>query len=124
MKRHKVEEKTNYLSIVYKRILKTDPQKRTKIERKNLETLFEFLPCFQYYSPVNGIIDKFNCFIEVIYLQLMRRKLTNITHFQFFERGRVLLKEGHYPSAMYFILSGEVVISKWIYSQVILNSYY
>lgn len=52
----------------------------------------------------------------------MRSKLTNITHFQFFERGRVLLKEGHHPSAMYFILSGEVVISKWMYDQVVLNS--
>ncbi|CAO1431204.1 unnamed protein product [Diamesa serratosioi] len=99
LKRHKVQEKANLMSIIYKRILKTDPQKRTQNELKNLETLFGNLPCFKYYSP------------------LIRSKLTSITHFQFFERGRVLVKEGHLPSGMYFILSGEVVISKWMYNQ-------
>lgn len=48
-------------------------------------------------------------------LQMLRKKLINAVEFQYFEKGRLLLMEGHTSLSMFFLISGEVLISKLVF---------
>lgn len=90
--------------------------KRTKDEIIHLELLFDKLPCFQSFSPVRSIAKLFvsGSNLKNIF-QIIRQQLVNIVDFQFFEKGRWLLKEGDKSYSMFFLLTGEVVVSKRLY---------
>jgi CRP-like cAMP-binding protein len=42
----------------------------------------------------------------------LREKLISAVEFQYFEKNRLLLLQGHAALSMYFIVNGEVLISK------------
>jgi CRP-like cAMP-binding protein len=44
--------------------------------------------------------------------QILREKLIGVVEFQYFEKGRVIIQEGHPAMAFYFIVNGEVQILK------------
>lgn len=41
---------------------------------------------------------------------MVRRELVRVMHFETFEDGRVMLREGHQGFSMYFIVAGSVVV--------------
>jgi Cyclic nucleotide-binding domain len=89
-------EKRGVLTIHEKAMLRKAPQSRTREEIAHLSKMFDVLPCFKPFSPI------------------VREKLINVVEFQYFEKDRLLLKEGHLAHSCYFILTGEVVISKLV----------
>lgn len=49
----------------------------------------------------------------------MQFKLVSVTYFFYFGPGRVLVKQDHEAHSMYFLLSGEVVITRRVFDQII-----
>lgn len=47
--------------------------------------------------------------------QVLRKKLINAVEFQYFEKNRLILKEGHTSLSMFFVITGEVLISKLMF---------
>ncbi|XP_037911720.1 uncharacterized protein LOC119651940 isoform X2 [Hermetia illucens] len=82
------------LSITEKSILKKEPENRTPAERRRLVIAISSLKCFARYPP------------------RVRSRLARVCFYLFFEAGKVIVKEGHPPGAMYFILDGEIAVTK------------
>lgn len=53
--------------------------------------------------------------------QNIREHLVDICHFMYCAPQRVILREGHHASALYFVLDGEINVSKRAYSIVWFN---
>lgn len=66
---------------------------------------------------VNNIPARIIFFVELI-SQNMKNHLVEICHFMYCAPQRVILREGHRSSALYFILDGEINVSKRKYSIV------
>lgn len=77
-----------------KSILKKEPENRTPAERRRLVIAISSLKCFARYPP------------------RVRSRLARVCFYLFFEAGKVIVKEGHPPGAMYFILDGEIAVTK------------
>lgn len=72
-------------------------EKRSSAEVLHLEQLFDKLPCFQSFSPI------------------IRKQIIKCVDFQYFEKSRWLLKEGDKSYSMFFVLTGEIVVSKRVF---------
>lgn len=48
---------------------------------------------------------------------MIRKKLIDVVEFQYFEKDRLILMEGHMSLSMHFILTGEVLVSKLTYDK-------
>lgn len=101
------------LSLLDKKNLKILPTKRTAEQLEKIQKLFDILPCMQYFSPVSyaTVIFK-NHKIKPFFSQVVRKKLASVLEFQFVPKGRRIYIESHFSMSMYFILSGEILISK------------
>ncbi|XP_050093326.1 uncharacterized protein LOC126576198 [Anopheles aquasalis] len=89
------------LTIIDKRILNSPGEKRSAMERRSLRSVFRKLDCMQEFT------------------EWQLDELARCATFQYFEPGRVILREGHQPSGVYFIANGEVSVSRrqWDYHQ-------
>lgn len=47
-----------------------------------------------------------------VHFQIVRSELTKVVEFQYYEKDRLLLKEDHQSLSMYFVVTGEVLVSK------------
>ncbi|KAK5644898.1 hypothetical protein RI129_006198 [Pyrocoelia pectoralis] len=92
---------SNTLSINDKSILCTPVDKRTDMDKAHLYRTIGGLKCFRRY-PGN-----------------VKVQLAAVTYFAYFGPGRVIYREGHAPFALYFIISGEVIISHLVYDPVL-----
>ncbi|XP_069697672.1 cAMP-dependent protein kinase type I-beta regulatory subunit-like [Periplaneta americana] len=81
------------LTIKEKSILMKPVWERTEEEKNTLYKVIKGLKCFRRYPD------------EV------KRKLTAVTHFVYYGPGRVVVRQGNYAHAIYFILKGEIAIS-------------
>lgn len=86
--------KRSVLTIHDKTILRTPLSERTKDDTKSLVKLIDELPCFKSFTP------------------FIREKLIEVVEFKYFEKDRMILKEGHKSYSMYFIATGEVRVSQ------------
>uniref|UniRef100_A0AAG5DU68 Cyclic nucleotide-binding domain-containing protein n=1 Tax=Anopheles atroparvus TaxID=41427 RepID=A0AAG5DU68_ANOAO len=82
------------LTIIEKKILNSPPGERTEDARRILRLVFRKIECMQEFT--DGQLDD----------------LAGCATFQYCEPGRVVLREGHQPHAVYFISNGEVVVSR------------
>ncbi|XP_063704422.1 uncharacterized protein LOC134833870 [Culicoides brevitarsis] len=82
------------LSILDKAVLNIPADDRTPEQKRKLVPLLLDLPCFQRFPPV------------------IRAQLASCTYFYFVNARRIILRQHHHASAVYFILNGEVNISK------------
>ncbi|XP_037048079.1 uncharacterized protein LOC119082622 [Bradysia coprophila] len=86
------------LTLREKSIFNKPNQDRTTAEKEQLTAVIHSLKCFETIP------------------ETFRGHLMEICHFLYCNAGRVILREGHHPSALYFILDGEVNVSKKVYS--------
>uniref|UniRef100_A0A182MY57 Cyclic nucleotide-binding domain-containing protein n=1 Tax=Anopheles dirus TaxID=7168 RepID=A0A182MY57_9DIPT len=86
--------RTGTLTIIEKKILNSPPEERTDETRRVLGVVLRKIECLRDFSE-EQINDVAGC-----------------ATFQYVEPGRVILREGHRPDAVYFLASGEVVVSK------------
>ncbi|KAG4079286.1 hypothetical protein HA402_007978 [Bradysia odoriphaga] len=86
------------LTLKEKSIFNKPNEDRTTAEKAQLTAVIHLLKCFE------TIPESF------------RGHLMEICNFLYCNAGRVILREGHHPSALYFILDGEVNVSKKAYS--------
>ena len=71
-----------------------DTQQRTSADLDYLERGIALIKCFNKYTAS------------------VRRELCRVAKFECFQEGRMLLKQGHDPISMYFIISGTVEVVK------------
>ncbi|XP_053669706.1 uncharacterized protein LOC128720086 [Anopheles nili] len=82
------------LTIIEKKILNSPPEERTLSQRRVLTVVLRKIECLQQLSE-DQLVDLAGC-----------------ATFQYFESGRVIIKEGHHPHAVYFLANGEIVVSR------------
>lgn len=51
-------------------------------------------------------------------LQKIRARLAKVARYMFVTAGRTIIREGHTPTALLFILDGEVSVSRMMYNPV------
>uniref|UniRef100_A0A1B0FQQ6 Cyclic nucleotide-binding domain-containing protein n=1 Tax=Glossina morsitans morsitans TaxID=37546 RepID=A0A1B0FQQ6_GLOMM len=92
--------KIGLLTMAEKSLMRIHYSLRTIEERKNLVTLVANLTCFAKITPK------------------ARARLCKVIKFMVIGEGRTLIKEGDPPTLVYFILTGEVEVSKKFYDHV------
>ncbi|KAB0799839.1 hypothetical protein PPYR_07719 [Photinus pyralis] len=91
----------NTLSIRDKAILNKPVQARTELDSAYLYRAIGGLKCFRRY-PTH-----------------VKAQLAAVTYFAYYQPGRVIFREGHMAQALYFIVSGEVIMSQLVYDPVL-----
>uniref|UniRef100_A0A182KBM0 Cyclic nucleotide-binding domain-containing protein n=1 Tax=Anopheles christyi TaxID=43041 RepID=A0A182KBM0_9DIPT len=91
------------LTIIEKKILNSPPEARTKEHRRALRTVLRKLECLQ----------------ELTADQL--EDLAACATFEYFGPGRVVLREGHHPNAVYFLANGEITVSRLRWDSIYLR---
>lgn len=77
-----------------KAIMNQEAADRTPAQRAQLCTIFEKLDCLARFPP------------EV------REELASCARYQYLGPGRMVLREGHEAHAVYFVLNGEITVSR------------
>uniref|UniRef100_A0A182WFC0 Cyclic nucleotide-binding domain-containing protein n=1 Tax=Anopheles minimus TaxID=112268 RepID=A0A182WFC0_9DIPT len=88
------------LTIIEKKILNSSPAERTEHKRKSLGVVLRKIECFQDLTS-EQLDDLASC-----------------ATFEYFEAGRVILREGHQPHAVYFVADGEISVSRLIWDSI------
>lgn len=74
----------------------TRPENREKEDRRYVYELFK----------------KFRVFVK--YPERLREVLAGVCYYQYLRAGRVIVRQGHKPRNQYFIINGEVSVTKTI----------
>ncbi|XP_038121408.1 cyclic nucleotide-binding domain-containing protein 2 [Culex quinquefasciatus] len=82
------------LTIMEKAIMNQEAADRTPAQRAQLCAIFEKLDCLARFPP------------EV------REELASCARYQYLGPGRMVLREGHEAHAVYFVLNGEITVSR------------
>ncbi|KAM7360315.1 uncharacterized protein ACRADG_004761 isoform 2-T2 [Cochliomyia hominivorax] len=98
------KRKIGILTMAEKSLIRTHHTLRTTEDRKKLVTLMANLNCFNNFPPK------------------IRARLSKCVKFMVLNAGRKLIQEGNLPLMLYFVLTGEVEVSKRIFDHV-QNSY-
>lgn len=119
---HRPTQQRGMLTIHDRRILHKNPRDRTADEREELLELFKGLSCFKDIQWVRENIQNFQLsprkiVFNFFYHQHTLQKLTSVIELHFFDKGRSILKEGYRPDCMYFLVSGEILVSRKLYSK-------
>ncbi|XP_055852704.1 uncharacterized protein LOC129916637 [Episyrphus balteatus] len=91
------ERKIGILTMAEKALIRTPVWMRTVEDRKKLVNLMLNLTCFAKFPPK------------------IRARLSTVVKFIYLNPGRTIIKEGCEPVAVYFILTGEVEVTRTIY---------
>ncbi|KAL7745794.1 hypothetical protein ACLKA6_009989 [Drosophila palustris] len=94
------KHKTGILTMAQKGLLASSHNSRTIEERKKLCTIVAGLGCFTQVPPK------------------IRARLVPHLHFMQLGAGRVLMKEGDVPTGVYFVVSGEIEMSRKLFNKV------
>ena len=95
--------KEGLLTINELKIVNTKLEERTQEQTELLRKAFMKLSCFEKYHAKT------------------KMQVMDCCHFQCVSKGRTILKEGHRPIACYFILYGEIEVTKMFWDKVKLN---
>lgn len=49
----------------------------------------------------------------------MKKKLAAVTYFKYYSPGRVIVRQHHEAHAMYFIVTGDVIVSQMVYDELL-----
>ncbi|XP_071787118.1 uncharacterized protein [Asterias amurensis] len=82
----------NTLPTAVKLILRKNPWERTTADLAYVFSFIDKLKCFERYSST------------------VRQELSCVLHYESFEDGRVIVRQGHPGLSFYFILSGTVIV--------------
>jgi len=111
------------LTVEEKALFNTPIEMRTpEIVQKLYKIIFS-LRCFHHYSKVRVFlfnILNFNFFSTLIFKEV-KLKLAASTFYLYYNRGRIIIRENNFASALYFILSGEITILQKKFVIVIWN---
>lgn len=55
----------------------------------------------------------------MIFVQHVKSQLAGVTYFVYYGPGRVIIRQGHPAYALYFIVSGEAVVSQESYDPIL-----
>ncbi|GLV35678.1 uncharacterized protein CBL_01171 [Carabus blaptoides fortunei] len=88
------------LTIQDKAVLRKQPEYRTDEEKNHLFNVIGGIKCFRCYA------------------RDIRYQLASVTYFEFYDKGRVLVRQGQEAHAMYFLLAGEISIRRKVYDEV------
>ncbi|XP_017869905.1 PREDICTED: uncharacterized protein LOC108618419 isoform X1 [Drosophila arizonae] len=94
------KHKTGILTMAQKGLLATLHSTRSIAERKKLCTIVASLGCFTQVPPK------------------IRARLVPYLHFMVVSAGRTLMKEGDMPTCVYFVVSGEVEMSRKLMNKI------
>ncbi|XP_058982648.1 LOW QUALITY PROTEIN: uncharacterized protein LOC131804180 [Musca domestica] len=94
------KQKIGLLNLEEKSLIRTDGKLRTTAERKRLVSLMTGLKCFSKLPPKT------------------RARLAKYIKFMVINPSRVLIKQGDMPQMVYFILTGEVEVSKKTFNPI------
>ncbi|XP_037828540.1 uncharacterized protein LOC119616274 isoform X2 [Lucilia sericata] len=96
----RTQRKIGLLTMAEKSLIRTHHAIRTVDERKQLVSLMSGLNCFNKIPPK------------------VRARLAKCVKFMVIGPGRTLIKEGDWPMMVYFILTGEVEVSKNVFDHI------
>lgn len=51
-------------------------------------------------------------FESKFYLQKIRSRLSRVAQYLYYTQNRVIIREGHFANAIYFILDGEITVTR------------
>ncbi|KNC22172.1 hypothetical protein FF38_01846, partial [Lucilia cuprina] len=96
----RTQRKIGLLTMAEKSLIRTHHTIRTVDERKQLVSLMSGLNCFNKIPPK------------------VRARLAKCVKFMVIGPGRILIKEGDWPMMVYFILTGEVEVTKFVFDHI------
>ncbi|XP_060800846.1 uncharacterized protein LOC106131076 isoform X1 [Amyelois transitella] len=94
-------KKKQLLTIHDKALLNKPAEERTDQEKKYLYRIIGGLKCFKRYP------------------NHVKKKLAAVTYFKYYSPGRAIVRQHHEAHALYFIVTGDVVVSQLIYDELI-----
>ncbi|XP_014355549.2 uncharacterized protein LOC106708529 [Papilio machaon] len=94
-------KKKQLLSINDKALLNKAADERTEEERKYLYRIIGGLKCFKRYP------------------NHVKKKLAAVTYYKYYGPGRTIVRQHHEAHAMYFIVSGDVVVTQMIFDELL-----
>ncbi|XP_050672669.1 uncharacterized protein LOC126970636 isoform X2 [Leptidea sinapis] len=93
--------KKQLLGVQDKALLNKKAEERTDQEKKYIFRIIGGLKCFKRY-PNN-----------------VKKKLAAVTYFKYYGPGRVIVRQHQEAHALYFVVTGEVVVSQMIYDELL-----
>lgn len=106
------------LTIHDRRILMKIPRSRTEAEKNELFELFKGLSCFEKFQMVRKFLTTYmTSLFETLSFQHTLKQLTSVVELHFFDKNRMILREGYRPECMYFIVTGEILVSRKLFSK-------
>ncbi|XP_068627720.1 uncharacterized protein [Battus philenor] len=94
-------KKKQLLSINDKALLNKPAEERTEEEKKYIFRIIGGLKCFKRYP------------------NYVKKKLAAVTYYKYYGPGRTIVRQHHEAHAMYFIVSGDVVVSQMIFDELL-----
>ncbi|CAK1578445.1 unnamed protein product [Parnassius mnemosyne] len=94
-------KKKQLLNINDKALLNKPADERSEEEKKYIFRIIGGLKCFKRYP------------------NHVKKKLAALTYFKYYGPGRTIVREHHDAHALYFVVSGDLVVSKMIYDELL-----
>ncbi|XP_061378955.1 uncharacterized protein LOC116766380 isoform X1 [Danaus plexippus] len=94
-------KKKQLLSINDKALLNKPAMDRTDHEKKYIFRIIGGLKCFKRYP------------------NHVKKKLAAVTYFKYYGPGRTIVRQHHEAHALYFIISGDVIVSQMIFDELL-----
>ncbi|XP_052738152.1 uncharacterized protein LOC112056669 [Bicyclus anynana] len=94
-------KKKQLLTIKDKALLNKNAEERTDKEKSYIYRIIGGLKCFKRYP------------------NHVKRKLAAVTYYKYYGPGRVIVRQHHEAHALYFVISGDVVVSQLVFDELI-----
>ncbi|XP_072941803.1 uncharacterized protein [Epargyreus clarus] len=94
-------KKKQLLGINDKTLLNKPAEERTEQEKKYLYRIIGGLKCFKRYP------------------NHVKKKLAAVTYFKYYGPGRTIVRQHHEAHALYFIVTGDVVVSQLVFDELL-----
>ncbi|KAL0883982.1 hypothetical protein ABMA27_016033 [Loxostege sticticalis] len=94
-------KKKQLLTLHDKALLNKPAEERTDHEKKYIYRIIGGLKCFKRYP------------------NHVKKKLAAVTYFKYYSPGRVIVRQHHEAHAMYFIVTGDVIVSQMVYDELL-----
>ncbi|XP_028158072.1 protein phosphatase 2C and cyclic nucleotide-binding/kinase domain-containing protein-like isoform X2 [Ostrinia furnacalis] len=94
-------KKKQLLNINDKALLNKHAEERTDQEKKYIYRIIGGLKCFKRYP------------------NHVKKKLAAVTYFKYYSPGRTIVRQHHEAHALYFIVTGDVVVSQMIFDELL-----
>ncbi|CAH0628815.1 unnamed protein product [Chrysodeixis includens] len=94
-------KKKRLLAITDKALLNKPASERSELEKKYIYRIIGGLKCFKRYP------------------NHVKKKLAAVTYFRYYSPNRVIVRQHHEAHALYFIVTGDVIVSQMIFDELL-----